>query len=171
LLLLARLESGNELSRNPVLFDIGELVEEACGDARFEATQAEKTVTIVTQQTFQVRGYPDLLRRALDNLLRNGLRFARNEGRVEVSYFPKDGLATGVIVVQDDGPGISAGQEESIFEPFVTLPNDEKAGGSCLGLAIARQAVLANGGTIVARTSTGSGLTVTIELPARPVGL
>jgi two-component system, OmpR family, sensor histidine kinase CpxA len=171
LLLLARLESGNELSRNPVLFDIGELVEEACGDARFEATQAKKTVTIVTQQTFQVRGYPDLLRRALDNLLRNGLRFAKNEGCVEVSYFLKDGLATGVIVVQDDGPGISAGQEESIFEPFVTLPNDENAGGSGLGLAIARQAVLANGGTTVAQSSAGSGLTVTIELPARLIVL
>jgi two-component system sensor histidine kinase CpxA len=167
LLLLARLESGNELSRNPVLFDIGELVEEACGDARFEATQAEKTVTIVRQQTFQLRGYPDLLRGALDNLLRNGLRFAKNEGRVEVSYFPKDGFAKGIIVVQDDGPGIPPGQEESIFEPFVTLPNDENAGGSGLGLAIARQAVLANGGTIVGQSSTGSGLTVTIELPAR----
>jgi two-component system, OmpR family, sensor histidine kinase CpxA len=167
LLLLARLESGNELSRNPVSFDVGALVEDACGDANFEAAQLQKTVAIVKQDTFPVCGHPDLLRRAVDNLLRNALRFARKDGRVEVSYFRNNGSSTGVIVVQDDGQGVPAGQEESIFEPFVTLPGkqDEAAAGSGLGLAIARTAVSANGGTIYAQSASGTGLAVTIEIP------
>ena len=171
LLLLARLESGNELSRNPVSFDVGALVEDACDDANFEAEQLQKTVTIVKQDTFPVRGHPDLLRRAVDNLLRNALRFARKDGRVEVSYFRNNGPSTGVIVVQDDGPGVPAGQEESIFEPFVTLPGkqDEVAAGSGLGLAIARTAVSANGGKIYAQSASGTGLAVTIEIPTESI--
>ena len=171
LLLLARLESGNELSRNPVLFDVGALVEDACDDANFEAEQLQKTVTIVKQDTFPVRGHPDLLRRAFDNLLRNALRFAKEHGRVEVSYFRNNGSSTGVIVVHDDGPGVPAGQEESIFEPFVTLPGKQGAvaAGSGLGLAIARTAVSANGGTICARSTSGTGLIVTIEVPTEPI--
>jgi len=171
LLLLARLESGNELSRNPVSFDVGALVEDACGDANFEAEQLQKTVAIVRQDTFPVCGHPDLLRRAVDNLLRNALRFARKDGRVEVSYFRNNGSSTGVIVVQDDGPGVPAGQEESIFDPFVTLPGkqDEVAAGSGLGLAIARTAVSANGGKIYAHSASGTGLAVTIEIPTESI--
>jgi two-component system sensor histidine kinase CpxA len=167
LLLLARLESGNELSRNPVSFDVGALVEDACGDANFEAEQLHKTVAIVRHDTFPACGHPDLLRRAVDNLLRNALRFARQDGRVEVSYFRNNGSSTGVIVVQDDGPGVPAGQEESIFDPFVTLPRTQEdvAAGSGLGLAIARTAVSANGGKIYAQSASGTGLAVTIEIP------
>jgi two-component system, OmpR family, sensor histidine kinase CpxA len=173
LLLLARLESGNELSRNPVLFDIAELVAEACENALFEAQQVQKTVSIVAQEGFQVRGYPDLMRRALDNVLRNGLRFAKKQGCVQisysVSYSRENDSATGIIQIQDDGPGVSPGHEESIFEPFFTLSDgaNETAGGSGLGLAIARQAIFANGGKIYAHSFSGSGgLTVVIELPA-----
>jgi two-component system sensor histidine kinase CpxA len=171
LLLLARLESGNELSRNPVSFDVGALVEDACGDANFEAEQLHKTVAIVRHDTFPACGHPDLLRRAVDNLLRNALRFARKDGRVEVSYFRNNGSSIGVIVVQDDGPGVPAGQEESIFDPFVTLPRkqEEVAAGSGLGLAIARTAVSANGGKIYAQSASGTGLAVTIEIPMESI--
>ncbi len=168
LLLLARLESGNELSRDVERFEVATLVEDACADARFEAKQFHKSVTIVRSEPFQLLGHQDLLRRALDNVLRNGLRFARSEGCVRVSYYREIGPDTGVILIQDDGPGVLAGQEETIFEPFVTLPNqtsDAIAGGSGLGLAIARQAVLANHGTISAHQRPGEGLIVRIELP------
>ncbi|HTF71861.1 MAG TPA: HAMP domain-containing sensor histidine kinase [Edaphobacter sp.] len=168
LLLPARLESGNELNRDPASFDMGALITEACEDAMFEAKQFQKVVTIVKDESFQVRGYPDLLRRALDNVLRNGLRFASKEGSVEVSYFRNPSSTTGVILIQDDGPGVPLGREELIFEPFFTLPNnstDEIMGGSGLGLAIARQAVIGYGGRIYARPSSGSGLIIAIELP------
>jgi len=168
LLLLARLESGNELTRDIELFDIAALVNEACADVSYEAKEFGKSILIVRGEPFQMQGYRDLLRRALDNVLRNGLRFARAEGCVQVSYFQSSGSATGTILIQDDGPGIPFGQEEAIFEPFFTLPNKNSeaiAGGSGLGLAIARQAVLANRGVISAQQLSGKGLTLSIELP------
>jgi two-component system sensor histidine kinase CpxA len=167
LLLLARLESGNELSRNSSRFNATKLVEEACEDARLEADQEHKVVRICRAEQFDVEGHPDLLRRALDNVLRNGLKFTQPDGCVEVSCF-RNGAATAVIQIQDDGPGILPGQEELIFEPFVTLPgNGDKRRGSGLGLAISRQAVSVNGGRIYAQRLSGKGLTVTIELPTR----
>jgi two-component system sensor histidine kinase CpxA len=169
LLLLARLESGNELSRGAADFDVAVLVEEACEDASLEAQQLSKSVVIAGREPFYLHGHRDLLRRAIDNVLRNGLRLARTRGSVRVFYFWKDGPPAGIILIQDDGPGIPAGQEEAIFEPFVTLPDRDsevKSGGSGLGLAIARQAVLANNGRISATSGADRGLTVTIELPA-----
>jgi two-component system sensor histidine kinase CpxA len=168
LLLLARLESGDELSRDRADFDVAALVDEACADASLEAQQLSKSVIIARREQFHLHGHRDLLRRAIDNVLRNGLRFAPTDGCVQVSYFCKDGPA-GIILIQDDGPGIPSGQEKTIFEPFVTLPDGDseaKAGGSGLGLAIARQAVLANDGRISAKSGADGGLTVTIELPA-----
>jgi two-component system sensor histidine kinase CpxA len=168
LLLLARLESGNEISRNSVQFDVASIVDESCEDATFEAKEFRKAVVVVRREPFQVRGYPDLLRRALDNVLRNGLRFAQEGGTVQISYFVMDDSTVGVIQIQDDGPGVPLGSEESIFEPFVTLPagnSSGMSGGSGLGLAIARQAVLANGGKVFAQTGSERGLMVAIELP------
>jgi two-component system sensor histidine kinase CpxA len=167
LLLLARLESGNELDRQTEEIDVDSLVKQVCTDANFEASQLGKSVDYDIQHGFRVLGYRELLRRSFDNVLRNGLRFAREGGsiKVTVSYRAQDRM--GLISIHDDGPGISPDQEEMIFEPFVTLP-DRVTGlvqGSGLGLAIARQAVIANGGRIHARNSERGGLIVMIELP------
>ena len=92
-------------------------------------------------EALQVTGHRELLRRALDNILRNGLRFAHEAGSVRVDVTHSADKRIGIITMQDDGPGIAADQEEIIFEPFVTLPNSATGAneGSGLGLAIARQ--------------------------------
>jgi len=64
---------------------------------------------------------PNLLQRALDNVLRNGLRFCRARGCVQVSFFKKAGTAIGMILIQAGGDGVPAGKKGSIFEAFVTL--------------------------------------------------
>lgn len=167
LLFLARLESGNELSWQTTSFDAALMIEEACADASFEAAQVGKSVVLQKTEALQVTGHRELLRRALDNILRNGLRFAREAGSVRVDVTHSADKSVGIITVRDDGPGIAPEQEEMIFEPFVTLPNGATGAneGSGLGLAIARQAVIVNGGRIFARGSEGGGLSVTIELP------
>jgi len=168
LLLLARLESGNELNRQMASFDVALVVEEACTDASFEAEQMGKSVVLVKSEPLHVMGHRELLRRAVDNVLRNGLRFARETGTVRVDVARIVSRNIGIITIHDDGPGIAPDQEKLIFEPFVTLPNSAagSSDGSGLGLAIARQAVLAHGGTIEAHCSKGEGLSVFIELPA-----
>ncbi len=167
LLLLARLESGNELGRQTAVFAIAPLIEEVCADAKLEAAEMGKGVVIGHSEDFWIDGHRDLLRRALDNILRNGLRFARDGGSVSVDFFARSDRRLGVICLNDDGPGIEAGQETVIFEPFVSLPNrgQETGQGSGLGLAIARLAVQASRGQISAHNSAKGGLEVTIELP------
>ncbi len=172
LLLLARLESGNELDRQTSSFSVGLVVEEACADVNFEAGLIGKSVTFRGRGDFLVSGYRELLRRSLDNVLHNGLRFSREGGSVQVDVFRHADKDVGIIAIHDDGPGVPASQEESIFEPFVSLPNRATGltEGSGLGLAISRQAVLANGGRIYARSSDQGGLIVTIELPVADSG-
>ncbi|MBT9332045.1 HAMP domain-containing sensor histidine kinase [Paracidobacterium acidisoli] len=167
LLLLARLESGNELTRQTTSFNIASVVDEACADASFEAAEIGKSIQIQRREDFKVKGHPELLRRALDNVLRNSLRFARERGVIKVDLTRKPGDSIGVISIEDDGPGIEAAQQEIIFDPFITLPNHVigESEGSGLGLAIARQAVLANRGKISARNGVTGGLAVFIELP------
>jgi two-component system sensor histidine kinase CpxA len=167
LLLLARLESGNELTQEAVVYEVASVVDEVCANASFEANEHNKSVIVLKREGFQLVGYPNLLQRALDNVLRNGLRFCRARGCVQVSFFKKAGTAIGTILIQDDGDGVPAGREESIFEAFVTVGGEksEAGAGSGLGLAIARQAVLAHHGIIYANNSPKGGLSVTIELP------
>ncbi|MCU1251339.1 MAG: integral rane sensor signal transduction histidine kinase [Edaphobacter sp.] len=167
LLLLARLESGNELTQEAVVYDVASVVDEVYANASFEAKERNKSVIMLKRESFQLVGYPKLLQRALDNVLRNGLRFCRPEGCVQVSFFKDVETAIGTIVIQDDGDGVPAGKEEIIFEAFVTGSGEksEAGAGSGLGLAIARQAVLAHHGTIHANNSLQGGLSVTIELP------
>ena len=171
MLLLARLESGNEVNKESLVFDVRAVVEEAHENAMFESDQLHKTVTINIIEGFVVRGYPVLLQRAVDNVLRNALRFAQRHVSIQVSRSRTGTAHVGVILIRDDGPGIGSGQEEAIFEPFLTLSGSEisgVSGGSGLGLAIARQAILANGGRISAQGSPEGGLIVEIELPAEP---
>ncbi len=167
LLLLARLESGNELALETFTFNIASVVDEACTDASFVATSQNKSVIAAAYKDFALVGHPALLQRALDNILRNALRFARTEVLVAVSSIKRNGAMTGIITIGDDGDGVPIGREEAIFEPFVTFGSQfcEEGSGSGLGLAIARQAILANQGTISARNAPNGGLIVTIELP------
>jgi len=170
LLLLARLDSGNELSRKPIVFDIAAVVQEASENAVFDGQQIKKTVIIINLESFRVSGYPDILLRALDNVLRNGLRFAEHQVTIQVSCVIKATSKMGIILIEDDAPGVPEGSEEAIFEPFITVADESSADtlrGSGLGLAIARQAAIANGGRIFARRRVSGGLVVVIEVPAQ----
>lgn len=168
MLLLARLESGNELSKKPVPFDAAQIAREAYENVSFESQHSQKEIILASLERFEMRGYPDLLARAIDNVVRNALRFADHQVRMQVSYIAGAGTPFGIIVIEDDGPGVPQGREEEIFAPFFTLPqqvSNDVPRGSGLGLAIAQQAVLANGGRIFAERSHAGGLKVVIELP------
>ena len=98
----------------------------------------------------------DAIRRAFTNLVDNALRHA---GRVTVSAVSR-GRAV-LVHVDDDGPGISAERRESVFRPFET----GSAGGTGLGLTIARDIVRAHGGDISLEDSPLGGLRARVRLP------
>ncbi len=106
---------------------------------------------------------PQALRRCLDNLLENALRYGGPEIDIRVSE------AGGRLEarVEDRGPGIPAADRERVFEPYVRLEASraKHTGGTGLGLAIARAVARANGGDITLGARAGGGLAVVLSLP------
>lgn len=109
---------------------------------------------------------PVALRRALENLVDNGVRYG---DRVRIALGFEDGDL--VVHVDDDGPGIPSEDVARAFEPFVRLEasRNRNTGGTGLGLTIARRAVEAEGGSLRLANRPGGGLRAEIRLP-RPGG-
>src|SRR6185437_4351430 len=112
----------------------------------------------------------ELIRRALENLLRNAIRFSPQAAGIEVEL--RDAPPVVSVTVRDYGPGVPEGALERIFEPFfrVEESRDSDRGGVGLGLSIAKRAVALHGGTITARNSS-PGLMVLIEIPRAGITL
>jgi two-component system, OmpR family, sensor histidine kinase CpxA len=167
LLRLARLESGLEQEEEEV-YSLHELLQQVCLDNQFTAEQTSKQVHLLSSPRVNMRGHRELLKRALDNILRNAIRFTPEGGRVEVDVLsrPND---TVVIQVRDSGLGVQDDKLDAIFEPFVRASSDRSGAG--LGLAIAKQAVHANRGTIRALNRVEGGLLIEVSLPYVSSGL
>ena len=161
LLRLARLESGLEEEEEEV-YSLHELLQEVCLDNQFTAEQTKKQVRLLSSPQINMRGYRELLKRALDNILRNAIRFTPEGGFVEVDVLSPPNHSV-VIQVRDRGVGVQEDKLEAIFEPFIRASSDRSGAG--LGLAIAKQAVHANRGTIRAFNHIEGGLLIEINLP------
>jgi two-component system sensor histidine kinase CpxA len=170
LLLLARLQSGNEFSSEPSPFQISDVIRDVVENAEFEANEVNRKVKITREEDFQVLGHRDLLKRALDNVIRNAVRFTANGSTVEIEFFTTGVQGSGLVNVRDSGPGVDPSQVDSIFEPFSTSGVSGGHSGVGLGLAIARQAVLTHRGTIAAENLSQGGLMITIQLPLHSNG-
>ena len=103
----------------------------------------------------------DRLRQAIDNVARNASQ--AGDGPIEITVAAHPDNAT--LTVRDHGPGILPGQEEHIFEPFVTT----RTRGTGLGLSIARRIVERHGGTLVATNHPGGGAAFILTLPRPPL--
>ncbi|RNM16255.1 sensor histidine kinase [Nocardioides pocheonensis] len=159
LLLLARLEGGDDSAREVV--DVDDLVLTEVARAR-----ARPGVKIDAHAVGagQVRGSAVLLGQVVRNLLDNACRHA--DSVVSVSLAEEDG--TVCLVVDDDGPGIPAADRARVFDRFVRL-DDARArdeGGSGLGLAIVRKIVDSGGGSVQVTDSPAGGARFTVRLPA-----
>src|SRR5262249_7531686 len=117
-----------------------------------------------------LRGDPDLIRSAIENVVRNGLRHTPAQSEVEVRLDCTNGATSdAVICIRDRGPGIPPHELEKVFEPFYRL-DDSRArgtGAAGLGLAIARRAVAVHGGKVTAHNVDGGGLQVELSFPLR----
>ena len=106
-----------------------------------------------------VRGDPDALEQLFLNLLLNAAEAVAAGGEVGVRVAEAEGEAT--VTVADDGRGIPVAERERVFEPFYTT----RAGGTGLGLAVARRIVRAHRGTIELESAPGAGTAVTVRIP------
>lgn len=165
LLTLTRLESGNE-SVNFVKVDIAELVREIARDGDFEAQGSNRGVTLVECDGCIIDGNIDLLRRAIENVVRNAIHYTYEATEVEISI--RNTKSDSVqIMVRDHGPGVPESELCNIFQAFYRTSESRErlTGGTGLGLAISERAVQLHHGTISARNADSSGLAVCITLP------
>lgn len=162
ILTLSKLESGTrDFDKVPV--DMKGLVEQIVSDADFEANAKDKAVKIVRADECTTFGNENLLRSAIENVLRNAVRYTAKGTSVEVSL--ESGEKTIVIKVVDHGGGVPEEELQNLFRPFYRVgeARERKTGGIGLGLAIAEQAIYAHQGKIEAR-NIGNGLVVEISL-------
>ncbi|OBS09432.1 sensor histidine kinase [Acidihalobacter prosperus] len=164
LLTLSRMNAGVDMGPEAEV-DLAALIGEVVSDANFEAAEG-RAVTLECRGSPHLMGREELLRRALENVVRNALRFSPPGGEVSVVA----GETGGEIVIQvcDRGPGMSEALIETVFEPFVRgaqSPTGARAGYG-LGLAIAKHAVETHKGAIAAENRAEGGLCVTLRLPA-----
>ena len=171
LLALTRLETGT-LHDERTEVDLVNLVRDIAADADYEARSRQRSVLLNTVETCTVIGNQELLRRAINNVVRNAVHYTGEGTAVEINLSTQADVAAGrsnvVITIRDHGIGVPEESLNKIFEAFhrVDEARDRESGGTGLGLAIAQRAVKLHGGTITASNSDGGGLIVTITLPA-----
>ncbi len=168
LLTLSRLEIENQPApSHPV--DLERLVRQIASDADFEARERKRAVRVVTSEACQTTGSEELLRRAVENVVRNAARYTAENTEVEISL-RREAPSLAVITVRDHGAGAPESSLEDLFRPFYRVADarDRQTGGAGLGLAITERAVKLHGGAVKASNAPGGGLLVEIKLPARP---
>ena len=164
LLTLTRLESGTD-GRKRSEVDLAALVREVSEDADFEARSLNRSVQVVASDKCSINGVEDLLRSAVENVVRNAVRFTPEGTAVEVALRKQNGSGDNfaVISVRDRGNGVPAESLEKIFRPFYRTEDArdrQSGGGTGLGLAITERAVRMHGGTVQAVNSPEGGLAV-----------
>ena len=168
LLTLSRLENADlTIQRKPVALE--KLIARIAQDASFEGETRDCAVAFECRKRCTLSADGNLLRSAIENVVRNALRFTPQGTQVEVTQSIENdqGGAKAVIQVRDFGPGVPPGNFKKLFEPFfraddVKVRTSESAG---LGLAIAMRAVHMHNGLILARNADDIGLIVEIRLP------
>ncbi|MEP6742692.1 MAG: ATP-binding protein [bacterium] len=166
LLALTRLENHTEAVEKTT-FDLARLVREIVDDADYEARNRDRSVRLESPDLCNILGNEQLLRRAIENVVRNAVQYTAKQTDVEVKLGCGNQSAV-VITVRDHGPGVPAEALDKLFRAFyrVDEARDRNSGGTGLGLAIAERAVRLHGGRVEAANAEGGGLLISIYLPA-----
>lgn len=165
ILTLSRLEAGfSDMGKEAL--ELTGILEEVAQDARFEAQASQRDVVLKPHGDIAAHGNAELLHRAFENVVRNAIRHTAENTTVEIAAQPSADGRWIVVDIRDHGPGVPANELESIFTPFYRSENaSSSTRGYGLGLAIAKQAIEAHGGTISAKNRESGGLRVEIRLP------
>jgi signal transduction histidine kinase len=170
--LIGQILTYNKIKASPVeiektKFDLSGLIEKIVADANYEA-KSSRSIVLLNKQVF-INGNEDLLRRAIENIIRNALYHTPENSNVEISSEPVlwEGNTQARIIVRDHGQGVPREALHLIFKPFFKLGCGEKRhNGAGLGLSISEAAILLHQGAIRADNADDGGLMMEINLPA-----
>jgi signal transduction histidine kinase len=163
ILTLSRLDLGESDSFEKLSLD--KLLYGLIDDARFEAQGKNIAVECIAAPNVIILGNAALLSSAIENVIRNAIRYAPENGHILVSLTSSKNNA--VITITDNGAGVPDDELDNIFRPFhrVGSSRDRQSGGHGVGLAICAAAVANHSGSVNASNHAKGGLQVTITLP------
>jgi signal transduction histidine kinase len=164
ILTLTRLE--RELaSEQSVSVELAGIVRDVVEDANYEAGASQRKVELGATVEGKVQCRPQLVHSAIENVVRNAVRYTAENTAVEISMVSSDGTIR--IYVRDHGPGVPDAALGNLFEPFYRVDDDRgrSGGGYGIGLAITERTVRRHGGTVRARNHRAGGLVVELDLP------
>lgn len=158
---------GDPEARKFEIIDLEQVVNDIVGEERLDAELRECSLQVSGQLERPLWGDPELLRRAIANVLRNAIRYSPSRSAVEVTF--AETADSSIVEIRDHGPGVSEELLSQIFKPFFRVEDarDTSSGGIGLGLSIAMRAVQVHQGTITAENAK-PGLKVQIMLPRPP---
>lgn len=167
LLKMARVESGVDLEA-PTEFDLAHVVEEVSADAGYEARHRGCTVRFASSGSYLVSGAREMLRGAVENVVRNAVRHTGDRSAVEISIDRREAAGQRLVAirVRDHGPGVPEAGLDGLFVPFHRMANGASHNdGTGLGLAITKRTFEVHHGHVGAANAADGGLVVTLELP------
>ena len=168
LLTLTRIESGAQ-SIQRESFDLTNLVQEVAADGEFEARAHGREVKVVRADACTINGFPEMLRSAIENVVRNAIRYTAAGTAVEIRLENRRDDRKALLRIRDHGPGVPKIMLANIFFPFQRVPEtgDSNSQGAGLGLAITDRVVRLHDGSVRAVNADDSGLIVEIVLPIK----
>ena len=168
LLTVARLDT-SATPVDMVEVDLTDLVSRIVRSADFELQERNGAVRLSSEGQYVIRGNAELLHSAIENVVRNAVRYTGQGNSVEVRLEWSNTAETDFVrlTVRDYGQGVPEPELVNIFQPFYRVADDRnrESGGTGLGLAIADRVIRIHGGTIQARNATPHGLVIEIILP------
>lgn len=164
LLELSRLESGViHLRKEPI--SIGGLLSTIVEDAQFEAQAKQMQFSLQLNQTIETEGQADLLYRAIENVVRNAIKYGPEKTQITLQCEAVSVPPCIRILVQDQGAGVLEKELDEIFKPFIRGHTGSQTVGHGVGLAITKQVVESHGGWVQASNLKPTGFQIEIRLP------
>lgn len=164
LLALSRIESGVvQLKKESV--ELYALLDSLLEDAQFEASEKRLRFQLDAVKTLLIQAQADLLYRALENVVRNAVKYAPYDSLIRLSAHADVTQKQVIIAVQDEGEGVLDSELTDIFKPFVRASSGSQMHGHGVGLAITKQIVEAHGGEVSASNIKPVGFKVQLTLP------
>jgi two-component system sensor histidine kinase CpxA len=170
LLTMAKIDTGVALEQKEIV-DLGALLQEVVADGDYEAKSRNCAVVFDPPAGCWIRGAPETLRGAIENVVRNAVQYTKEGTNIEVRVDCHTGLAQSdhraVIQVRDHGHGVPEDALIDLFVPFYRIHHlgNHNSNGVGLGLAIAERTFRLHGGKVAAANAPNGGLVVTLELP------